>query len=699
MDGAQITNKKNIQNTLKISIIIVSYNVCSYLRQCLQSIYQSNEFGAFEIIVVDNYSYDESCQMVLNEFSQITLIKNKENLGFAKAVNIGIDKAAGEFICILNPDTLISDNTFKTLLEHISQNPKTGCIGPKILNPNGTLQLACKRSFPSPLTAFFKFIGLSRLFPTSSLFGRYNLTYLNENEIHTVDALSGSFMLFPQNIVDEVGKLDESFFMYGEDLDFCYRIQNAGYNIVYNPQTSIIHYKGESVKSAPYDMIEIFYSALYKFYHKYSNQFPSWKFLRSVVSLGITFRKTLAYFKVYSTRITAWVLDTASILSCFIIAMFFWYPYYHGEVVTISSIISHWPLILNIICCWAVSSYWLHLYKKNFLSYGRSLVVAMLAFLMSATSTYFIAIIAYSRAVLAITFLLAAGVSASWRIGVYLLYRYQKIKLSVRAPLFSRRAAILGTGKESMRIGDLLHHTPETHFILMGYIDEENYSGTKNFLGRIEHINGLVKNHNINEIIIPEKYVNIRELIYLLGNLSDTNVHCKLVPKGQKMLIGKGMVENLSGVTLMDIELPLFEKIHQFTKRIFDILLSSFLIISTLPIQLYFLLFKKYKKERIWSTDGNEVELIRYRSKNQIIQDLPLLFMILNGSLSFVGSQIVDTSNHDPQLILKPGLTGLPHLKAVHIQSNSIREFENYYAMHYSLIFDIEIILKSILKI
>ena len=111
---------------MKISIIIVSYNVCSYLRQCLQSIYQSNEFGAFEIIVVDNYSYDESCQMVLNEFSQITLIKNKENLGFAKAVNIGIDKAAGEFICILNPDTLISDNTFKTLLEHISQNPKTG---------------------------------------------------------------------------------------------------------------------------------------------------------------------------------------------------------------------------------------------------------------------------------------------------------------------------------------------------------------------------------------------------------------------------------------------------------------------------------------------------------------------------------------------------------------------------------------------
>ena len=184
-----------------------------------------------------------------------------------------------------------------------------------------------------------------------------------------------------------------------------------------------------------------------------------------------------------------------------------------------------------------------------------------------------------------------------------------------------------------------------------------------------------------------------------MGNLSDTNVHCKLVPKNQKILIGKGMVESLSGVPLLDIELPLFEKIHQFTKRVFDILLSSFLIICTFPFHLYYLIFKKYNKEKIWSTDGNEVELIRYRSKNKIIHELPLLFMILNGSISFVGSQIVDTSNNDPYLMLKPGLTGLPHLKAVHIQSNSIREFENYYAMHYSLIFDIEIIFKSILKI
>ena len=684
---------------MKLSIIIVSYNVCSYLRQCLQSVYQSNEFGTYEIIVIDNYSHDESCQMVQIEFPQITLIMNKKNLGFSKAVNMGINRAVGDNICILNPDTLVSDNTFKTLLQYISDNPQIGCIGPKILNPDGSLQLACKRGFPSPLTAFFKLIGLSRLFPASRLFGRYNLTYLNENEIHTVDALSGSFMLFPQHIVAEVGKLDELFFMYGEDLDFCYRIQKAGYNIVYNPQTSIIHYKGESVKSAPFDMIQVFYSAMHQFYNKYSDQFASLIFLEIVVSLGISFRKTIAYFKIYSTRLTAWVFDMTSILICFCIAMFFWLPFYHGKVVTITTLISHWLLILDIICCWIISSYWLDLYKRDYLSYGRSLVVALFALLLSATSTYFIVIFAYSRAVLGITFLLTAIVSATWRICVYLLYRYQKIKLTVRTPLFSRRAAILGTGNESMRIGELLHQTPETHFILTGYIDNENYSGTECFLGRIEHINGLVKNHNINEVIIPENFVNVRELIQLLEKLSDINVNCKLVPNGQKMLIGKGMVEYLSGVPLMDIELPLFEKIHQFTKRLFDILLSSFLIIYTFPMHLYFLIFKKYNREMIWAANGSKLELIRYQSKIIIIQDLPLLFMILYGSLSFVGSQIVDIGNNDPQLMLKPGLTGLPHLKAVNIQTHSIREFENYYAMNYSLIFDIEIILKSILKI
>jgi len=514
-----------------------------------------------------------------------------------------------------------------------------------------------------------------------------------------VDAISGSFMLFPKLIVDKIGAFDESFFMYGEDLDFCHRIKQIGYNIIYNPITSIIHYKGESVKTAPYDMIQLFYIAFHKYYKKYSDQYPSWKLLHFIVSFGISIRKLLAYLKIYSTRIISILLDFSSILFSFIVSMFFWYSNYYHEIVTISTLQEHWLLFLDFILCWIISSYWLHLYKKDYLSYGRSLVVFLFAFLLSATTTYFIAVIAYSRAVLIITFFLAAIISAGWRIGIYILYRYRKINLSVRTPLFTRRAAILGTGNESMRVGNSLNHTLEAHFILIGYIDDGNQSGTDKFLGRFEDVTGLINNHNINELIIPEKFINIRELIQLLGKLSGTNVNCKLVPKGEKMLIGKGMVENLAGVPLLNIELPLFDNIHQFTKRCFDLILSSVLILFTLPIHLYFLLLRKYFKEIIWSIDDAKIEIIHYHSSSKLIQDLPLLFMVLNGSLSFVGSQIMTANENNPQLIVKPGLTGLPHLKAVNIDINFIREFENYYAMHHSLIFDIEILLKSIFKI
>jgi len=184
-----------------------------------------------------------------------------------------------------------------------------------------------------------------------------------------------------------------------------------------------------------------------------------------------------------------------------------------------------------------------------------------------------------------------------------------------------------------------------------------------------------------------------------LDKLSGMNVNCKLVPKGEKMLIGKGVVENLAGVPLLEIELPLFDNFHQFIKRSFDIFLSSILIFLSIPVHLYFLLLKQYDREKIWSVNGSQSEIIRYRSSSKLIQDISLLFMILNGTLSFVGSQIINSSSNNPQLIVKPGVTGLPHLKAVNIDMNYIRKFENYYAMQYSLIFDIEILLKSIFKI
>ena len=171
-------------------------------------------------------------------------------------------------------------------------------------------------------------------------------------------------MLMPRQVFKVVGYFDESFFMYGEDLDYCYRIQKCGYDLVYNPEVSIIHYKGESVKSAPFDMVGIFYSAMHTFYQKHRYDFPSWKFIKPFVSFSIYLHKISSYFSNYITRLIAWLLDIFIITICFLISLVIWYPFYHREIVTIHSIINHWPLLLDLIISWSISSYWLNLYKK-----------------------------------------------------------------------------------------------------------------------------------------------------------------------------------------------------------------------------------------------------------------------------------------------------------------------------------------------
>ena len=213
---------------IKLSIIIVNFNVKQYLRELLTSLKEASKDISSEIIVVDNHSVDGSQHMVKSEFSEVKLIENSVNTGFAKGCNIGIKQSCGEFILLINPDTIVEKDTLERMLIFFEDHNDCGAAGCKILNPDGTLQLACRRSFPTPVSALLKLTGLSSLFPKNRFFGKYNLSYLPENEIAEVDAVSGSFMMFRREIIDRIGYLDESYFMYGEDLDFCYRIKENG---------------------------------------------------------------------------------------------------------------------------------------------------------------------------------------------------------------------------------------------------------------------------------------------------------------------------------------------------------------------------------------------------------------------------------------------------------------------------------------
>ncbi|MFC1547077.1 glycosyltransferase family 2 protein, partial [Candidatus Neomarinimicrobiota bacterium] len=254
---------------MTLSVVIVSYNVREFVSQCLLSLYRSRFDESLEVILVDNNSSDNTVGTVRERYPDAIIIENQKNRGFAAAVNQGVAASSGQIILLLNPDTIVEENTLRILTGYLQANPDVGCVGPKILNSDGSLQQACKRSFPSPWVALTRLMGLSRVFPGSRLFGRYNLTYLDPDETHRIEAVSGSCMCIPRSVWDTVGNMDDEFFLFGEDLDYCHRIHQAGFQVVYLPETHIIHYKGESVKTAPFDNLRMFHEAMVTFSRKY----------------------------------------------------------------------------------------------------------------------------------------------------------------------------------------------------------------------------------------------------------------------------------------------------------------------------------------------------------------------------------------------------------------------------------------------
>lgn len=267
---------------MDLSIVIVSYNVSSFLDQTLATLSEAVNGLETETFVVDNASSDDSVAMVRRKYPWVTLIESAENLGFARGNNLALSRVTGRHVLLLNPDTVLRTNTLTTMVSFLDEHREAGAAGCKVINPDGSLQLACRRGFPTPGMAFYKMIGLSGLFPKSRTFGAYNLTYLDPDVISEVDAVSGSFMMLRKEALDRVGFLDGDFFMYGEDLDLCYRIKQAGWKIYYVPLTEIIHFKGESAKTVPtLKSVRDFYTAMRifveKHYHKGGHKlFPQW---------------------------------------------------------------------------------------------------------------------------------------------------------------------------------------------------------------------------------------------------------------------------------------------------------------------------------------------------------------------------------------------------------------------------------------
>ncbi len=304
---------------MKLSVIIVSYNVRSLLEDCLRSAEKASLGIDSEIIVVDNNSADNSAGMVAQKFPEVKLIRNKENLGFSRANNQARDHAGGEYVLFLNPDTVIKENTFKVCIDFMDSHPGAGAMGVKMTDGKGRYLPESKRAVPTPMIAFYKLSGLTALFPRSKTFGRYYLGHLDKDKPHQIEVLTGAFFFARKEALDKVGWFDESFFMYGEDIDLSCRLLQNNFTVHYHPGTSIIHYKGESTRKSSINYVLIFYRAMAIYAKKHFNS-PGTFLLVFLLFIAIYFRAGLSIFKRLLSRLLVPALDAAVIYSgCLVI--------------------------------------------------------------------------------------------------------------------------------------------------------------------------------------------------------------------------------------------------------------------------------------------------------------------------------------------------------------------------------------------
>mgnify|MGYP001478171325 CR=1 FL=1 len=679
-----------------VSVIIVSYNVKRYVTHCIETVLCSDYIGEKEIIVVDNNSFDETSQYLRETFPEIKLIENHKNVGFGKAVNHAAETATGEYLLILNPDTILQENTISTFVNYLKTHSEVGLIGPKIINPDGTLQLTCKRSFPTLSVALPKLLGFSKIFPQTKWAGKYNLTYLDPNKIHSVDAVSGSCIFIRKTLFHEIDGFDEQFFLFGEDLDLCFRMKQKGHEIHYVPSTQILHYKGESVKFAPYDSRSAFYNAMILFYKKHFSKSQNTLF-RLGIHFGIQLHKFISLITEWRSQILSILLDSAVVFFAFLVTFFLRFsnlePFYlsHGLIPTIY------------IFFWLIVGTFFQLYGRHILSYSRAALSALTGFFVVVAFTFFFKQFAFSRLVLIAATGIVTLLIPGWRLITHFIMSrgYINQVKDKHNILFTKKTLVIGANKDGIQIVKKIHGRVNFGLNIIGFIDSKMGKPQEElpvpFLGTIKDIRGIINTHKIREIIFSNNTLPYNKIVSLMDYTKDLYLTYRIVPRQQDIIIGKGSIEEIGELSFINIDYSLYHRINKTAKRLFDIVFSLFLLLLFSPVVVFKLLNGPPKKMMFWGEKSKIISAFTFQSNNQFIKKMPLFWSILKGDLSFVGSSLVELSEKDPKLICTPGLSSLDKIKNMHVNIYNRHQFDHYYIQNQSLGLDIEILIKTVL--
>ncbi|MBI3006533.1 MAG: glycosyltransferase [Ignavibacteriales bacterium] len=668
----------NKSGRLQLSIIVVNYNVRDFLHHALHSLQKATKGISSEIIVVDNASDDGSAEMVRKRFPGVQLIVNKHNLGFAKANNIGLESARGKLLLLINPDTVVQEDTLRVMMRFFDEYPDAGLAGCKILNPDGSFQLSCRRSFPTPWVALTKISGLSKVFPRSSWFGKYNLTYLNADETYEVDAVSGSFMMLRRDVYQHVGGLDEAFFMYGEDLDWCYRIQKAGRKIFYVHTTQIIHYKGESTKRSALDEIRTFYEAMHLFVRKhYAKRFP----LALLVRLGIGFTSIGANVRSLLRPLKFAVVDFLIVDISLLLAEYLWrggvflYPGYAYPIVFVV------PAVIVVGSLYAAG-----VYTHRNMSVSRSLAAVAGSFVVIASLTAFFKEYAFSRMVMVISGFLSVLFISGWRVSLKLSGR---VATTGRKSLLGKRTLIVGADNSARELLKKLRVRAGEGYDIVGFLDRtrrhvgESIDGIA-IVGSIENAGKVIREFRVSDVIFSTNALSYAEILSVISRIREQAVNFHLVPTTLEVIIGKASVDTLEDIPLVQISYNIEQPFHKFLKRLFDLTVSTLLFIWVYPI----LRLRKLLSPGI---------------RSNFVLSIP---SVLKGEKSLVGppegfhTHIArNGESGTPVNLGKPGLTGLVQLQGSRsLSSDEAEQYNLYYARNQSVLLDLEILIKTWLQ-
>jgi len=678
---------------IDISIVIVNYNVKAFLEQCLMAIERAKHDLTIEIFVVDNASVDGSQTMVKKKFPNVHLIENRINVGFSKANNQALRKSKGRYTLILNPDTLIQEDTLLILSNYLSIHQDVGAVGCKLINPDGSFQITSRRSLPTPWIAFTRIVGLSKLFPKNRLFGRYNMTYLDPNVETEVDVLPGSLMFIRHEILSTIDYFDESFFMYGEDVDLCFRIKKQGWKIVYIPETKAIHYKGESTKKSEFSFVSNFYTAMLIFANKHFKHRYS-IFIRILLVTGIYGRALFSYlWRVIKNLITP-AIDVALMVLSIFAAIKIWLPHYPLDRFSVV-----YPIFVLV---WFAALYLFGVYHKKGKFRLKPVVwSSIVGLLVNSTFVYFFKQFAYSRVVVLISFLLIIVSLNLWRI----IYRLSG-PLAKKGPISKlRRAIIIGAGKEGKRILRQLQNRPDMHYEICGFVDFEQKSIGKTIdgievLATIDNIRDVVRIEKINDVIFSSDRLTNAQILETIILAQRSGVNFRIVPHELEYIVAKSSVDEIDTVQMLDFS-GVADPLDLIVKRLFDIACAMLLIILSLPLVLVnFLLGARPKRRVVAGYMGKPISISMFQGGIGFLKYLPLYYSVFTGTLSIVGSEISEYDPRDYRAIYKPGLTGLVQLKVREKKKALTQQEKDYYNLYYvknqSVITDIQILLKSI---